>query len=192
MTMNYDCIREIITYLHGDDLHNAANVCSDLREVAQVVFAASKQGEKPLKLIYNDDRWKKQRGHLRIFGSHVKSLHFVSDDINHRCDCVEPGLECITYLLTNTPNLEHFEIDLLSHVLPDSIFQMVHSFQKLKTLKVYSNYNCSVHNTIEILKRSTNLTEFVWGYPVSSHFQCDRFVFDGPIQREIGKTDCHL
>lgn len=167
MTMNYDCIRGVVSYLCGDDLRNAANVCSALREIAQAVFSASKQGEKLLKLIYNDNQWKKHCGHLRIFGSHIKSIQFVSEDLKHKCDCVEPGLECITYLLTNTPNLEHLEILLLPHLLSNSLFEMMHSFQKLKTLKVYSNYYCNVLNIIEFLRRSTNLTEFVWGYPAT-------------------------
>lgn len=162
MTMNDDCILEILSYLDGANLCNMANVCARLRILAQMVFSAKKEGEKELTLVHDKDEWKNLRSQLRTFGLHNKLIRFVSKERNHRCHCRDTGLECITYLSLTTPNLEHLEVDMLSHVLTDTFFQTMTKFPNLKTLKVYSVYNCSLAFSFGIIKK---LTELIWGYP---------------------------
>lgn len=165
MTMNDDCILKILSYLNANDLRNAANVCTDLRQLAQLVFSSKKGGEKELTLIHDDDEWKKMRCLLRAFGAHMKSARMVSTKKKHRCSCQDPGLECITFLSQNTQNLEHLEIDLYAHVLTKTVLLSITNFPNLKTIKVYSLYNAAVKYSIDILKELTHVTELVWGYP---------------------------
>lgn len=165
MTMNDDCILEILKHLNGDDLCNVANVCVHLRLLAQMVYASKKDGEKELTLVHDNNKWKALRKHLRTFGAYHKSLRLVSTERNHRCHCRDTGLECITYLTLNAENLEHLEIDMLSHVLTDTFFHEIPNFHNLKTLKVYSIYNCGLVFGIEIIKKLPQLSELVWGYP---------------------------
>lgn len=165
MALNEDCILEILSYLNIDDLRNAANVCTDLRDFALLVFSSKKNGERELTLIHDNDEWKKMRSHLRAFGAHMKSARLVSTRKKHRCSCRDPGLECMTFLSLYTQNLEYLEIDFYAHVLSKTILLSIANFPNLKTIKVYSLYNAAVKYSIDILKQLTLVTELVWGYP---------------------------
>lgn len=163
--MNDDCILEILKYLNGEDLCSVAHVCAHLQLLARMAYSSNKEGDKELTLVHDNDKWKASRTQLRTFGIHQKSIRFVSVERNHRCTCSDTGLECFTYLSSHTENLEHLEIDMLSHVLKDTFFHEISKFSKLKSLKVYSVYNCGVVFGIEMLDRLPKLTELVWGYP---------------------------
>lgn len=80
MSVNDDCIFEILSYLKSDDLHSVANVCSRLRVLAKEVFSTKQEAKK---LIINYEALKKEsnmRSHLHIFGEQIESICLITND----------------------------------------------------------------------------------------------------------------